>query len=102
MMTAPDPDAEKRPSPLLLVLAPIPGVGHWALRRGGRGLLVFAAFAFGVNLILMAHVMKPVIRIAPAWGWGIGGAAVAFSVVDVGRIVLGGRRKAGVPEEGAG
>ena len=80
-----------RPSVLLLIFAPIPGIGHWVVRRGGRGLLAFMAFALGVNLIGMAAVMAPVVQVSPVWGWAIAGAAVVFSILDVGRIVLGRR-----------
>jgi hypothetical protein len=89
-----EPALEKRParpSAFLLLFAPIPGVGHWMVRRAGRGLLAFMVFALGLNLIAMATVMAPVAELSPVWGWALAGAAVAFSIVDVSRIVLGKR-----------
>jgi hypothetical protein len=80
----------QRPSRLLLLFAPFPGIGHWVLRRAGRGLLTFMVFAAGVNLIVLAPVMAPVARISPAWGWTLAALAVAFSLLDVTRIVLRG------------
>jgi hypothetical protein len=58
------------------------------VRRAGRGLLAFMVFTLGLNLIAMPTVMAPVARMSPVWGWALAGAAVAFSIVDVSRIVL--------------
>ena len=45
-------------------------------------------FAAGLNLILLAGIMSPVMQLSPVLGYVIAGAAVLFSLVDVTRIVL--------------
>jgi hypothetical protein len=87
-MEAPPGTRSKRPSLLALVLAPVPGLGHWAVRRAGRGLLAFMMLASGLNIVLLAAVMAPVVRLSAVWGWLLAGVAVVFSLVDVTRIVL--------------
>jgi hypothetical protein len=82
----------KRPSLLLLLFAPLPGIGHWAVGSGGRGLIAFILFAVGVNFLTMSAVMEPVTRLSPAWGWTFASAGVLYSLVDVTRIVLRARR----------
>jgi hypothetical protein len=87
--TSPAPVARpKRPSWLLLLFAPVPGIGHWLVRRGGRGLLALMVFTAGANLLMMSVVMKPVTRLSPVWGWVFAGAGVLYSLVDVTRIIV--------------
>jgi hypothetical protein len=88
MSTSSEGGVARKPSVFALLFAPIPGLGHWAVRRGGRGFLTFALFAAGLNLVLLSKVIEPVKRIPPVWGWAIAGAAVLFSTVDVARIVF--------------
>jgi hypothetical protein len=90
--TSPAPASNpRRPSPLLLVFAPLPGIGHWVIRHGGRGLVAFMVFAAGANLLMMSAVMESVTPLSPAWGWTLVAASVLYSLVDVTRIVLRGR-----------
>jgi hypothetical protein len=85
----PRESAPARRSPLLLLFAPIPGIGHWVVRRSGRGLFAFMVFTAGINVIVMCAVMQPVSLISPVWGWILAASAVLYSTLDVGRIVLG-------------
>lgn len=79
---------------IALLFAPLPGIGHWVVGRGGRGLLAFMVLAAGANLILLSAVVAPVAPMSPTFGWVLAGAAVAFSTIDVARIVLKNRAAA--------
>jgi hypothetical protein len=84
-----------------MALSVVPGAAHIDLGRAGRGLLIFALFAFSVNGALVAPL---VLGAAGARGICVGAAAVLWvgALIDALRLSARAERKAEAPPPAAG